>query len=66
MVSSQPHHRLQALQVDGTVDVEAPTGVGRDLAVLAAFDPAVAKHRVVLRVDGVHEQDDVVLALVLL
>jgi hypothetical protein len=36
-----------------------PPAVGRHCVLLAALDPAVAKHRV----DRVHEADDVVLAL---
>ncbi len=34
--------------------------------VLATLDPAIPEHRVVLRMDRIHEADDVVLVLVLL
>lgn len=62
-----PHHPFQRLQVDGTVDVEAPPrGIGPHFAIFAALDPAVTQHRVVLRMRCVHDANNVIFALVLL
>lgn len=60
----EAHHRLQTPQVDHTVDVDTPPcGVGAHLMLLAALDPAVAERGIILRVDRVHEADDVVPAI---
>ena len=41
---------------DNTVDVELlPPGIAANLAGLPALDPAVAGHRIVVRMRGIHE-----------
>ena len=63
----EAYHRLQTLQIDHAVDSDASLPrVGLYLVVLATLDPAIPEHRVVLRMDRIHEADDVVLVLVLL
>jgi len=58
------NHGLQPFQVNGPIDIDAPSpGVGGDSLLLATLDPTAGKHRMVLRTSHIHKIDGIILTL---